>query len=296
MASRLSRENLPARGIVASVNERRERALLQGTMMYRLFELLNANQVARLRELARGATWVDGRTSNPTNSGKKNEQIKDGAAREESGAMLANALGANNVFNDFALPVAVALPLLSRYLPGMGYALHGDNAYLPLGNLTIRNDLACTIFLADPASYDGGALVIHSGDVRASFKLPAGHAILYPANTPHEVEQVTRGERLAVAAACFPRGGAAIRLRRVAPFAQQILLHHQQSCVRRRVEMLAFASCDGPQFRYNPAPRWVGDPALDEGECRQSLAAGHLLDLMRGVGRVEDGMARGQLE
>ena len=165
--------------------------------MYRLFELLNADQVGRLRELARGATWVDGRTTNPTNSGKKNEQIKDGAARQESGEMLAKALGASMIFNEVALPVAVALPLLSRYSPGMGYSLHGDNAYLSLGNLTIRNDLACTIFLADPVSYDGGALVIHSGDVQASFKLPAGHAILYPANTPHEVEPVSRGERLA---------------------------------------------------------------------------------------------------
>ena len=165
--------------------------------MYRLFELLNADQVARLRALAQGAAWVDGRISNPTNTGKKNEQIKDGAAREESGTIIAEALGASHMFNDFALPVAVALPLLSRYSLGMGYALHGDNAYLSLGKVTIRNDLACTIFLADPASYDGGALVIHSGDVRASFKLPAGHAILYPANTPHEVEAVTRGERLA---------------------------------------------------------------------------------------------------
>ena len=165
--------------------------------MYRLFELLNHQQVTRVRELAQAATWVDGRTSNPTNTGKKNEQIKDGAAREESGKILAEALGASAIFNEFALPVAVALPLLSRYSPGMGYALHGDNAYLPLGNRTIRNDLACTIFLADPASYDGGALVIHSGDVKAAFKLNPGHAIVYPATMPHEVEPVTRGERLA---------------------------------------------------------------------------------------------------
>ena len=165
--------------------------------MVRLFELLNAHQVARLKALARGASWIDGRVSNPTNAGKKNEQIEDGAAREESGQMIAQALATNGSFNEFALPVAVALPLLSRYSPGMGYALHGDNAYLLLGNVTIRNDLACTIFLADPESYDGGSLVIHSGDVKAAFKLPVGHAILYPANTPHEVEAVTRGERLA---------------------------------------------------------------------------------------------------
>ena len=165
--------------------------------MYRLFQLLDGTQVARLSEIARAATWVDGRATNPTNAGKNNQQIEPGAARDESGAMLAEALRASAVFNEFALPVAVAPPLLSLYSPGMGYAIHGDNAFIQLGALTIRNDLACTIFLADPASYDGGALVIHNGDVRAAFRLNPGHAIVYPATMLHEVEPVTRGERLA---------------------------------------------------------------------------------------------------
>ena len=165
--------------------------------MYRLIELLNADQVGRLTDIARKATWVDGRTTNPTNTGKNNQQIEPGPARSESGEILAEALRTSAPFNEFALPVRVAPPLLSRYSPGMGYAVHGDNAYIHLGPQTIRNDLACTIFLADPASYDGGALIIHSGDVKAGFKLPAGHAIVYPATMPHEVEPVTRGERLA---------------------------------------------------------------------------------------------------
>jgi PKHD-type hydroxylase len=33
--------------------------------------------------------------------------------------------------------------------------------------------------------------------VKTAFRLPAGHAILYPATMPHEVEPVTRGNRLA---------------------------------------------------------------------------------------------------
>jgi len=164
--------------------------------MYRLFQLLDSEQVARLTEIARGANWVDGRATNPTNSGKNNEQIESGAARDESGRLFVEALRGNLTFNEIALPVAVAPPLLSRYLPGMSYAIHGDNAYIHLGPQTVRNDLACTIFLADPASYDGGALVIHNGDVTNSFRLPAGYAILYPATMPHEVEPVTRGERL----------------------------------------------------------------------------------------------------
>ncbi|MCY7271155.1 MAG: Fe2+-dependent dioxygenase [Sphingomonas bacterium] len=165
--------------------------------MYRLFQLLDSNQIARLSEIARSAKWVDGRITNPTNIGKNNQQIEGGSARDESGGMLAEALKANAAFNEFAIPVAVAPPLLSRYLPGMGYAIHGDNAFIHLGPQTLRNDLACTIFLADPASYDGGALVIHVGDVKTAFRLPAGHAIVYPATMLHEVEPVTRGERLA---------------------------------------------------------------------------------------------------
>ena len=39
--------------------------------------------------------------------------------------------------------------------------------------------------------------MIHVGDVKTAFRLPAGHAILYPATMLHEVEPVTRGERLA---------------------------------------------------------------------------------------------------
>lgn len=165
--------------------------------MYRLFQLLDAEQIARLADIASDAGWVDGRTTNPTNSGKNNQQIEPGKARDESGRLLADALKTNAAFNEVALPVAVAPPLLSRYSPGMGYAIHGDNAFIHLGSQTLRADLACTIFLADPANYDGGALVIHVGDVKTAFRLPPGHAILYPATMLHEVEPVTRGERLA---------------------------------------------------------------------------------------------------
>lgn len=165
--------------------------------MVRLLPLLDGEQVARLVEIAASAEWIDGRASNPTSKAKNNLQIKAGAARDESGRLLAEALRANAIFTEAAVPVAIAPPLLSSYRTGMAYGLHSDNALIHLGGDTIRNDLACTIFLADPTSYDGGALVIHDGDVKTAFRLPAGHAILYPATMPHEVEPVTRGERLA---------------------------------------------------------------------------------------------------
>src|SRR3546814_13901958 len=56
-------------------------------------------------------------------------------------------------------------------------------------------DLAFTLFLSDPDSYEGGELEIEEPAGTRSFKLPAGAAILYPANSVHEVAKVTSGRR-----------------------------------------------------------------------------------------------------
>jgi PKHD-type hydroxylase len=61
----------------------------------------------------------------------------------------------------------------------------------------MRADIDITIFLSDPATYDGGELVVDSDTIPKPVKLPAGDAILYPANTVHRVETVTRGVRVA---------------------------------------------------------------------------------------------------
>jgi PKHD-type hydroxylase len=52
-----------------------------------------------------------------------------------------------------------------------------------------------TVFLSDPADYDGGDLVIEGTGGEQSFKLEAGHAVTYPSNTLHYVAEVTRGTR-----------------------------------------------------------------------------------------------------
>ncbi|MCA1634113.1 MAG: 2OG-Fe(II) oxygenase, partial [Acidobacteria bacterium] len=45
--------------------------------------------------------------------------------------------------------------------------------------------------------YDGGELVVEDTYGVHSVKLPAGHLILYPASSLHNVRPVTRGTRLA---------------------------------------------------------------------------------------------------
>ena len=64
--------------------------------------------------------------------------------------LLHKALVESEEFHEFAFPVQIAPPLMTRYTPGMHYGAHADAAFLPLPGGTIRSDLSCTIFLNDP--------------------------------------------------------------------------------------------------------------------------------------------------
>ena len=104
------------------------------------------------------------------------------------------ALAANPVFRSAARPKALTRLILSRYRQGQTYGLHVDDAVMQ----GLRTDLSFTLFLVDPASYDGGALIIEDRLEARAIKLNAGDLILYPSSTLHQVEPVTSGERLAV--------------------------------------------------------------------------------------------------
>jgi PKHD-type hydroxylase len=63
----------------------------------------------------------------------------------------------------------------------------------------MRTDVSFTLFLAEPETYEGGALLIETAAGEQAFKLAAGSMIVYPSNTLHRVAPVDSGERLAVA-------------------------------------------------------------------------------------------------
>jgi PKHD-type hydroxylase len=164
--------------------------------MYRIVDILTAEEVAQCRQIAAAATFVDGKVSNPHNTAKQNEQLHEQTAYQRSAKIVIDAMRRSAEFLEFAFPAQIAPPLLTRYRAGMRYGAHADAAYLPLPGGTLRSDISCTVFLNDPASYDGGALHIRLGDGDLRFKLKPGQAILYPSDTLHEVEPVTKGERL----------------------------------------------------------------------------------------------------
>jgi len=164
--------------------------------MYRILQLLTDAEVAECRKIAATAPFVDGRITNPHNKAKQNEQLHDQAAYQKSSQLLQQAYARSQEFHEFAFPVRIAPPMMTRYKPGMKYGAHADSAFIQLPQGTIRSDLSSTLFLTDPADYDGGELQVRLGDSELSFKLKPGEAIIYPSDSLHQVVPVTKGERL----------------------------------------------------------------------------------------------------
>lgn len=159
--------------------------------------LFTPAELQRLDQIAASAKFLDGRVSNPHNLTKKNLQM-DHTTKEyqEATQIMGQALMRSEEVRNFAFIRRLAPPLMCRYQPGMQYGSHVDNAFLPMQPAPLRSDISCTIFIADPSTYEGGELTIHLGSKPITIKGKRGSAVLYPSTTIHEVVPVTSGERL----------------------------------------------------------------------------------------------------
>lgn len=171
-------------------------------MLITVEQVLTAEQVRQFRAHLEGAAWQDGASSGGTLARrvKKNRQVDDGSdVAIALGNHLLRALGANPLFVSAALPRRIYPPRFNRYGVGETYGMHVDGAIMQLPNshLSLRTDLAATLFLSQPEEYEGGELQIETAFGAQSVKLAAGDMVLYPASSLHRVAPVTRGERLA---------------------------------------------------------------------------------------------------
>lgn len=165
-----------------------------------LQQVLEPEDVARVREELAALTWVSGkRTAGAAARGVKENLQIDGSAPQvkELERFVVEGLYRHPLFEIAARPARISRLLFSRYEPGMTYGAHTDDALMGKGEDKLRTDLAFTIFLADSASYEGGELVVQSQLGDQSIKLEAGSAIVYPAGSIHYVAPVTKGARLA---------------------------------------------------------------------------------------------------
>ena len=170
-------------------------------MLLEIPRLLEAPQIDKIRELAQGAGFVDGRLT----AGEAARQVKNNEEmRLEPEAMhtlvriVLSALGHNETFKAAVLPLRMADPIVARYTPGMTYGEHVDDPIMGSSGPRFRTDVSMTLFLNPPEGYDGGELVIRTTYGEKRVKLAAGDAVIYPSRSLHGVAPVTRGERLVV--------------------------------------------------------------------------------------------------
>ncbi|MGB3271931.1 MAG: Fe2+-dependent dioxygenase [Xanthobacteraceae bacterium] len=164
-------------------------------------DVLTPDELTRFRELLGQAQWQDGRLTagHVAIRAKANEQLSqaDPLAQQLSEFLL-ERLSQVSQFVAAALPLKVLPPRFNRYTGGGNYGDHIDNAIFTVpGGTRIRGDLSSTLLISDPDDYDGGELIVQGEFDRHHFKLPAGHMILYPSGSFHQVTPVTRGTRLA---------------------------------------------------------------------------------------------------
>ncbi len=160
--------------------------------------LLQADEIKAIEKLVEKSNFIDGKmtASMAAKEVKNNLQLEAGNETMEAiHALLNVAIQASPLFNIAALPKTVYPFIISKYTTGKYYGWHVDSPVM--GNPPIRTDLAMTVFLSEPGTYEGGELLIQTGAGTVSLKPAKGDAILYPCQFLHCVNEIKSGEGLA---------------------------------------------------------------------------------------------------
>jgi PKHD-type hydroxylase len=166
-----------------------------------LDNILTPDELATIRSRLAGANWATGISAGAQAARvKKNQQLPEDAPQlRELRLIVMRALNRSPLLISAALPNKILPPNFNRYCGDTNtYGWHVDNTLrnLPDGSW-LRTDVSATLFLTEPADYEGGELAIEDLYGERRVKLAAGSLVLYPSGSIHEVKPVTRGERLA---------------------------------------------------------------------------------------------------
>lgn len=166
-------------------------------MFLQIDNLLTEPEVQSVVDLAGRTRFISGKRSNPHNTTKDNV-IQDPAdpVGQQASQIVLGAIQRSEAARNFVMPRRIAVPQFLRYAAGMTYGAHVDAAFMSIGGQLLRSDVACTVFLTSPQSYEGGELTVYLGTEAVRVKGKAGSAVFYPSTTLHQVPPVTAGERL----------------------------------------------------------------------------------------------------
>ena len=173
-------------------------------MLLPLKNLLTPQELQTAQSLlGEDAPWIDGRSSAGAQAltQKNNQQLlQSSAAAHSLQDLILKALQRDPLFFSAALPRKIYNPLFNRYGGESNfYGPHVDGAVLRSASTQewVRTDVSCTVFLSDPADYEGGELLVQDTYGSRGVKLAAGDAVLYPGTSVHQVTPVTSGVRVA---------------------------------------------------------------------------------------------------
>jgi PKHD-type hydroxylase len=158
-------------------------------------EFLSAAQLSGIENLSRQAAFEDGRNTASQAAREVKHNLQIDASSQQYMALqqiMFDAINQNPLLRNVVLPKQVHPFLFSKYEPGMAYGWHVDSPVM--GNM-IRTDVAITVFLSDPATYEGGELELQTASGIALYKYAKGDAICYPCTQLHRVREVISGER-----------------------------------------------------------------------------------------------------
>jgi len=162
--------------------------------------VLSHQQLMMIKKLLQNAEFVDGKLS----AGKEAKAVKNNLElsqqsplQQQLNNMVMNTLLQNKSYQQAVYPYRVATPFYVRYTVGMAYGFHVDDPVMGSMGQQYRTDVSTTLFLNEPAEYEGGELLIQTAFGEQRIKLDAGDAVVYPSNRLHRVTEVTQGERFA---------------------------------------------------------------------------------------------------
>jgi len=160
----------------------------------------DAQTLSAMREAIARLEWRDGRSTagKTARAVKQNQQaVLDTGEGRTLRDRLRSTIETHAIVQAYARPRRLTQPMISRTHGGGHYGAHVDNALMDMGASRLRTDISFTLFLSDPANYEGGELVVHGAGATSWIKAEAGELVLYPSTSIHEVRPVTGGERIA---------------------------------------------------------------------------------------------------
>lgn len=157
-------------------------------------ELLKDDDIKKIKQILKSATYTTGKLSSGENSKVKISEVLDQNSLEYKTiyGLLSESISNNITFSSLLSVKKITPPMVVNYNEGGFYDWHIDE--LQINNVLTHYSM--TIFLNDPEDYEGGELVIIRDGKKEQYKLQAGKALIYSTGMPHRVNSITKGNRL----------------------------------------------------------------------------------------------------